>query len=173
MRANVRRIAAIVGLCAGFLLLPISVHVSKESGVTASIDQAQAARAARGGRAAVGPRGGAVAHRSSVAVGPRGGAARSTTAVRGPRGNVAVRSNTAAKGPRGNVAVRGGTAVRANAVVRPVRPWVSRPYYGTVVGGIALGTIIAATVVPTAPADNLCWYWSNSSHSRGYWDYCQ
>jgi hypothetical protein len=78
-----------------------------------------------------------------------------------------------AKGPRGNVAVRGGTAVRANAVVRPVRPWVSRPYYGTVVGGIALGTIIAATVVPTAPADNLCWYWSNSSHSRGYWDYCQ
>jgi hypothetical protein len=95
MRANVRRITAIVGLCAGFLLLPISVHVSKESGVTASIDQAQAARAARGGRAAVGPRGGAVAHRSSVAVGPRGGVARSTTAVRGPRGNVAVRSNTA------------------------------------------------------------------------------
>jgi hypothetical protein len=54
-----------------------------------------------------------------------------------------------------------------------VRPWVRRPYYGTVVAGVALGTIIAASTIPAAPSSNLCWYWSNSSNTRGYWDYCQ
>jgi hypothetical protein len=52
---------------------------------------------------------------------------------------------------------------------------VRRPYFGTVVGGVALGTIIAATavgVVPVAPAPNLCWYWVDPSRTRGYWDYC-
>lgn len=60
--------------------------------------------------------------------------------------------------------------VRVN--VRPVRGWVRRPYYGTIIGGVALGTIIAASVVPVAPASNLCWYWADSSQTRGYWDYC-
>jgi hypothetical protein len=59
------------------------------------------------------------------------------------------------------------------AVLRPVRPWVRRPYYGTVIAGVTLGTIIAASTIPPAPSSDLCWYWSNSSHSRGYWDYCQ
>jgi hypothetical protein len=54
-----------------------------------------------------------------------------------------------------------------------VRPWVRRPYYGTVIAGVALGTIIAASTIPPAPSSGLCWYWSNSSHTRGYWDYCQ
>ena len=57
--------------------------------------------------------------------------------------------------------------------VGAVRPWVRRPYYGTIVGGVALGSLIAATTVPTAPADGLCWYWANSSQDNGYWDYCQ
>jgi hypothetical protein len=60
-------------------------------------------------------------------------------------------------------------------VVRPVRGWVSRPYYGTVIGGVVLGTIITAVVVgtaPAAPAPNTCWYWSDPSMTRGYWDYC-
>jgi hypothetical protein len=70
-----------------------------------------------------------------------------------------------------NRAVVGG--VGGVAVVRPIRPWVRRPYYGTVVAGVALGTVIAASTIPTAPSSNLCWYWSNSSHTRGYWDYCQ
>jgi|HubBroStandDraft_6_1064221.scaffolds.fasta_scaffold161305_1 hypothetical protein len=61
----------------------------------------------------------------------------------------------------------GGVAVGA------VRPWVRRPYFGTVVAGVALGTIIAATTIPPAPSSGLCWYWSNSSRTRGYWDYCQ
>jgi hypothetical protein len=59
------------------------------------------------------------------------------------------------------------------AVVRPVRPWVRRPYYGTVIAGVTLGTIIAASTIPAAPSSDLCWFWSNSSHTRGYWDYCQ
>jgi hypothetical protein len=54
-----------------------------------------------------------------------------------------------------------------------VRPWVRRPYYGTVVAGVALGTVIAATTIPPAPSSDLCWYWSNSSKTKGYWDYCQ
>ena len=64
---------------------------------------------------------------------------------------------------------------RATVVVRPVRPWVPRPYFGTVIGGIALGTVIAATAVgvaPVAPAANMCWFWSDSAQSQGYWDYC-
>jgi hypothetical protein len=61
----------------------------------------------------------------------------------------------------------GGVAVGA------VRPWVRRPYFGTVVAGVTLGTIIAASTIPAAPSSGLCWFWSNSSRSRGYWDYCQ
>jgi hypothetical protein len=54
-----------------------------------------------------------------------------------------------------------------------VRPWVRRPYFGTIVGGVALGALIAATVVPVTPADGLCWYWADPSQTQGYWDYCQ
>ena len=61
----------------------------------------------------------------------------------------------------------GGVAVGA------VRPWIRRPYFGTVVAGVTLGTIIAATTIPPAPSSGLCWFWSNSSRTRGYWDYCQ
>ena len=67
-------------------------------------------------------------------------------------------------------------------VVRPgrrvwiVRPWHRRPYYGTaIVGGLALGTLLAAGAYyarPAPPAPGTCWYWSNPSRTRGYWDYC-
>jgi hypothetical protein len=57
-------------------------------------------------------------------------------------------------------------------VARPYRAWVRRPYYGTYVAGVALGTILAVTGVPVAPAPNLCWYWANPAMTRGYWDYC-
>jgi hypothetical protein len=66
-------------------------------------------------------------------------------------------------------------AARGVVVVRPVRPWVVRPYFGTVVAGVALGTMIAATTVavaPVAPSPALCWYWADPSMIRGYWDYC-
>ena len=75
---------------------------------------------------------------------------------------------------RGPVVVRPG-------VVRPMprpyyRRWVRRPYFGTVIGGVALGTIVAAAAVgaaPPPPAPNLCWYWADPTGTRGYWDYCQ
>ena len=114
-----------------------------------------------------GPNGGA-AYR-----GPRG------AAVHGPNGGAAVR------GPYGGAAARGpygGTAVRAPygaAAVRPayrgavyVRPWTPLPYYGALVAGVTIGTLIAATTVPPAPSPQLCWYWTSAAHTQGYWDYC-
>ena len=75
---------------------------------------------------------------------------------------------------RGPVYVRPG-------FVRPVpgpyyRRWVRRPYFGTVIAGVALGTILTAAAIgapPPPPAPNLCWYWADPSLRRGYWDYCQ
>ena len=55
------------------------------------------------------------------------------------------------------------------------RPWVRRPYYGTIIAGVALGTLItvaAVGYVPARPAPNLCWYWADPYGNRGYWDYC-
>jgi hypothetical protein len=55
------------------------------------------------------------------------------------------------------------------------RRWNRRPYYGTIIGGIALGTIIGVTaygLAPRPPRPDLCWYWADYSRSRGYWDYC-
>jgi hypothetical protein len=55
------------------------------------------------------------------------------------------------------------------------RPWVRRPYYGRIIAGVALGTIItvaAVGLIPSRPAPNLCWYWADPYHYRGYWDYC-
>jgi hypothetical protein len=56
-----------------------------------------------------------------------------------------------------------------------VRTWRHRPYFGRVVAGVTLGTIIGVTafgVAPIAPATNLCWYWASPSMRRGWWDYC-
>jgi len=58
-------------------------------------------------------------------------------------------------------------------VVRPYRKWNRRPYYGTVIGGVALGTILgAAAYSAAAPAPNTCWYWADPARTQGYWDYC-
>ena len=78
------------------------------------------------------------------------------------------------KGPNVNIKKKKG-----NIYIGPkhggrvyVRGWNRRPYYGTVIAGVALGTIIAAAAAPPPPADNLCWYWTNPSKNKGYWDYC-
>lgn len=87
-------------------------------------------------------------------------------------------NRNAANVKRNNVNVHKNVNVNVNrtrVVARPVRGWVPRPYYGTIVGGIALGTVIAATAVgvaPAPPAANMCWFWSDSAMSQGYWDYC-
>jgi hypothetical protein len=67
---------------------------------------------------------------------------------------------------RGNVAVVGRG---------PVRRWVRRPHFGAVVGGVVLGTVIVvdtAGTAPGAPAPNMCWFWTDTSYTQGYWDYC-
>jgi hypothetical protein len=68
---------------------------------------------------------------------------------------------------------RSAVAVKSTADERPVRPWVPQPYYGTVFDGVTLGAVMAATAVPTSRSIDVCWYWSNSSETRGYWDFCQ
>ena len=55
------------------------------------------------------------------------------------------------------------------------RAWVRRPYYGTIVAGVVLGTIVtvaAVGMIPRRPAPDLCWYWADPYQNRGYWDYC-
>jgi hypothetical protein len=62
------------------------------------------------------------------------------------------------------------------AFVRSYRPFYRRPWFGTVVGGVALGTILTVAAVGTAPAyapaPDLCWFWADPSMTSGYWDYC-
>ena len=56
-----------------------------------------------------------------------------------------------------------------------VRNWNPQPYYGEFIGGVFLGSILAASgvgVVPYAPEPYLCWYWADPYMIRGYWDYC-
>ncbi|MCH9764632.1 MAG: hypothetical protein K0U34_01380 [Alphaproteobacteria bacterium] len=54
------------------------------------------------------------------------------------------------------------------------RAWKRRDYYGTIISGIVLGTVIAAAArEANAPADdNVCWFWTNPNRTHGYWDYC-
>ena len=56
-----------------------------------------------------------------------------------------------------------------------VRNWNRQPYYGEFIGGVVLGSILAANgvgIVPYAPEPYLCWYWADPYMIRGYWDYC-
>lgn len=109
----------------------------------------------------------------------RAGANRGATARRGANVNVNRGANVNVKRganvnvKRGaNVNVRGGNTV---VVRRPVRVWAPRPYYGTVVAGVTLGiftTVAVAAMAPPPPAANLCWFWSDSTQTQGYWDYC-
>ncbi len=104
--------------------------------------------------------------------GGRGGAVTANVNVN-RRANVNVNRNV---NRRANVNVNRTVNVnRRVGVVRPVRGWAWRPHYGTIIAGVTLGTVIAASAVatvPPAPAPNLCWYWSDASQTRGYWDYC-
>lgn len=81
--------------------------------------------------------------------------------------------------PRAYIAPRPYLAPRPYAYRGPTyaytRPWYRRPHFGTIIGGIALGTIIGVTaygLVPPRPRPDLCWYWLDDDRSQGYWDYC-
>lgn len=105
-----------------------------------------------------------------VAVRPRAVAARKAH-VAAP----AKKAHVAAATRRAHAVTPKRTAVAVNAteVVRPVRPWVQQPYYGSRFDGVVLGSVVATNTVPVSPSVDLCWYWSNSARTRGYWDFCQ
>ena len=54
--------------------------------------------------------------------------------------------------------------------------WSYRPYYGRIIGGVALGTLLAASAyyayASEPPAPGLCWFWADPDEIQGYWDYC-
>jgi hypothetical protein len=62
----------------------------------------------------------------------------------------------------------------ARVTYRPYRAWNRRPYYGSVVAGVTIGTVlvVSASRIPVQPDPDVCWYWSNNAMTRGYWDYC-
>ena len=65
--------------------------------------------------------------------------------------------------------------VNRNVNVGVVRGWSARPYFGTVVGGVVLGSIITAAAVgavPASPDPNVCWFWTDDTRTQGYWTYC-
>ena len=90
-------------------------------------------------------------------------------------------SLAAGKGGK-NVYVKKNVYVNKNIYVNKgggknwyVKRWNHKPYYGNIIAGVALGTLIGVTAVgiaPAAPSPDLCWYWSSPAHNRGYWDYC-
>jgi hypothetical protein len=112
-----------------------------------------------------------------VSVAPRSAAVvRSGTVVRtGPvvRGGTVVRSGAVVTGPRGNVAAVGRTTVVAPG--RWSRPgWYRWPRGGAMAAGAAIGYLAAASAVAYGPPPEpgMCWYYTNVSHTRGFWDYC-
>jgi len=158
-----------------------AMPVAKDVGAAATNDYVIDVRGGRGGgrggRGGGGMRAGGVHGGGAMRAGGmhRGGGA---VAHRNFSGNRHANVNV---NRRANVNVNRRTNVNVNRVNRvnvagrrPVRGWVRRPYYGTIVGGVALGTMIAVTAgaVPVAPAANMCWFWANSSQVNGYWDYC-
>jgi hypothetical protein len=145
----------------------VAMPVAKDIGAAAH-DQVIDVRAGRGGG---GGRGGGAAR----AGGGRANVARGGGNVN--RGNISARKNTNVNVNRNVNRTNVNVNRRTNVNVvgrRPVRGWVARPYYGTVIGGVALGTMIAVTAgaVPVAPGPNMCWFWADSAQANGYWDYC-
>jgi len=85
----------------------------------------------------------------------------------------ALRSGTVVTGPRGNVGAVGRTAVVAPG--RWSRPgWYHWPRGGAMAAGAAIGYLAAASAVAYGPPPEpgMCWYYTNVSHTRGFWDYC-
>ncbi len=80
------------------------------------------------------------------------------------------RPGTKPGGPSGNVNVNRNVNVR---VVNRGYGWRGARW-GAVVFGVTLGTaiVVAANTPPYPPDPSLCWTWSNSALTRGYWYYC-
>jgi hypothetical protein len=161
-----QRTGVVVVILAPGYTTPVSAKIAKaNSDMRATDIEVSAAR--RGG----GHAGAAKANRA----GARTSAARSGEAKNVNRRGNANRNANVNRNRNTNRNVNRNVSRNVN-VVRPVRPLVARPYYGTIVGGVALGTVIAVTAAgaaPAPPAANMCWFWSDANQMNGYWDYCQ
>ena len=72
--------------------------------------------------------------------------------------------------------VKGRPVARMPAQFVHVKSHRRHKYYGRIIGGVVIGSILAASAFyaySSPPEDGLCWYWTNSSRERGYWDYCE
>lgn len=58
-------------------------------------------------------------------------------------------------------------------IIRRPHGWHGR-YWGRVVFGVTLGAVIvvAAHTPPPPPDPALCWTWTNTAQTQGYWYYC-
>jgi hypothetical protein len=56
------------------------------------------------------------------------------------------------------------------------RRWSRRNHYGKIIGGIALGALLAGSsyyaYAHAPPGPGLCWFWADRYGREGYWDYC-
>jgi hypothetical protein len=111
---------------------------------------------------------------------------RGTTVVRGPRGGMVahhhrtvVRPGARPVHPIARPGVRPGVRP-VHPIVRPGRPWV-RParYYwrpgGAIAAGAAIGFLAATSVgayAGVAPGPGYCWYYTDPSLTKGFWDVC-
>jgi hypothetical protein len=117
-----------------------------------------------------------IARPEPVAFRGRGGIARRTTVV-GRRGyarrTTVVRPGRRGGGVRRAGVVRPGWHGGGTRWARPARYWW-RP--GTAIAaGAAIGWVTAATAVAwagAAPGPNMCWYYTDASRTKGFWDAC-
>jgi hypothetical protein len=67
-----------------------------------------------------------------------------------------------------------GGGARWGGWARPGRYWW--PAGGAVAAGAAIGFVSAATAAAwagAAPGPNMCWYYTDASRTKGFWDGCQ
>jgi hypothetical protein len=105
-----------------------------------------------------------IAHRGVTRVGPRGGVYHRGGTVGGYRGGYGYRGGVY----RGGV-YRGGYGGWA-------RPgWYRWGPGGAIAAGAAIGVLAAGAAVAyagSAPAPGLCWYYTDPSYRKGFWDAC-
>src|SRR5437868_2242368 len=96
-------------------------------------------------------RGGGARAGGGARVSHSAGVSRSARVGHGARVSHAKVNRTTNVRTRTNVNVNRVTNVNVGRGL--VRPWVRRPYYGTIVGGVALGAVIAAGAIGGEPAE--------------------
>lgn len=117
--------------------------------------------------------------RVDVAVARRGGFARRTTVV-GPRGGIARTTTAGRRAVARPGVVRPGWHGGGVRVTAPARAWIRPGGYwwrpgAAVAAGAAIGFVTAATAAAwagAAPGPNMCWYYTDSTRTRGFWDAC-